>query len=363
LSSTTVKEQRQHSRGRSNVDNLHSKRRRVGRTALELPAFGLGTAHLGELYARIDEEDARATLATAWDQGVRYYDTAPWYGRGLSQDRVGGFLRTKPRSEFRLTTKLGRTLHRPRDPLTFDRSPWVGGLSFDVRFDYSYDGFMRSYEQALLQLGIETVDALLIHDLDESIHGDRYPAHLADLVESGMKALEQLKLSGDIQAIGMGINTAQALDITARSVDLDFVLVAMPYTLLDQASLHTGMAACAVRDISVIIGSPLASGILATGPGGNARYNYRPASLEVQAKVQALQDTCHEYGVNLAAAALQFPLAHPSVISIIPGAARPSEVTQNVIALSEKIPEAFWATLKSRGLIDPDSPTPASQRA
>lgn len=344
------------------MTNLLSSRRRVGNTALELPALGLGTAHLGELYDKVDEEDARATLDTAWKLGVRYYDTAAWYGRGLSEHRVGAFLRTKPRSELYLTTKLGRTLRRPKNPLTFDRSPWVGGLNFDVKFDYSYDGFMRSYEQALQRMGIDTVDALLVHDLDERYHGDRYHYHLNTLAESGMRALEELKASGDIKAIGMGINTGHALEQTARSVELDFVLVAMPYTLLDQTSLHTGMAACEARGISVIIGAPFASGILATGPGGNAKYDYGVASPEVQAKARALQATCREHGVSLAAAALQFPLAHPSVVSIIPGAARPSEITQNIAALSSTIPEAFWIALKTKGLIDPDAPTPLTPR-
>jgi D-threo-aldose 1-dehydrogenase len=344
------------------VTSLLSSRRRVGKTTLELPPFGLGTAHLGELYAKVDEEDARATLDTAWKLGVRYYDTAPWYGRGLSEHRLGGFLRTKPRSEFLLTTKLGRTLHRPKNPLTFDRSPWVGGLSFEVKFDYSYDGFMRSYEQALQRMGIDSVDALLIHDLDEAIHGARYRDHLAALIGSGMRALEELKASGDVKAIGMGINTGHALEEIAPSVDLDFVLVAMPYTLLDQTSLHGGMAACAARGIGVIIGAPFASGILATGPGGNARYDYRVASAEVQAKVRALQAACRAHGVDLPAAALQFPLAHPSVVSIIPGAARASEIASNVAALSSTIPETFWAALKREGLIDPSAPTPSPRR-
>ncbi|HEV7612413.1 MAG TPA: aldo/keto reductase [Steroidobacteraceae bacterium] len=339
--------------------SLLSRRRRIGSTLLELPAFGLGTAHLGELYSKVDEQDARATLDTAWSSGIRYYDTAPWYGRGLSDHRVGGFLRTKPRSEFYLTTKLGRTLRRPKNPLTFDRSPWVGGLNFDVKFDYSYDGFMRSYEQALQRMGIDTVDALLVHDLDEAQHGERYKDHLAALVESGMRALEELKASGDIKAVGMGINTGHALETTAAMVELDFVLVAMPYTLLDQSSLHTGLAACAARGISVIIGAPFASGILATGPGDNARYSYSAAPAEVQAKVAALQAVCREHGVSLSAAALQFPLAHPSVVSIIPGAVRSSEITQNIAALSSAVPEAFWTALKSKGLIDPAAPTPS----
>jgi D-threo-aldose 1-dehydrogenase len=241
--------------------------------------------------------------------------------------------------------------------MTFDRSPWTGGLSFEVKFDYSYDGFMRSYEQSLQRMGVDTVDALLIHDLDETHHGERHKEHLAALIDSGMRALAELKSSGDIKAIGMGTNTPHALEKIALSVELDFVLVAMPYTLLDQTSLHAGMAACAARGISVVIGAPFASGILATGPGGNARYGYALASAEVQAKVRALQAACHEYGVSLPAAALQFPLAHPSVVSIIPGAVRPSEIEQNILALSSRIPADFWTALKSRGLIEPAAPT------
>src|SRR5690606_12834217 len=190
-----------------------STRRRVGRTTLELPVFGLGTAHIGELYGEVDEADSRATLDAAWDAGIRYYDTAPWYGRGLSEHRLGGFLRTKTRDQFLISTKVGRTLHRPRDPASFDRAPWTGGLNFEVRFDYSYDGIMRSYEQALQLLALDTVDALVIHDLDSAYHGDEGTAqHVKVLAATGMKALDELKRSGDIKAYGMGINTGEALE-------------------------------------------------------------------------------------------------------------------------------------------------------
>jgi D-threo-aldose 1-dehydrogenase len=334
-------------------------RRKVGRTDLSLPVFGLGTAHLGELYGLVDEATSRATLDAAWDNGVRFYDTAPWYGRGLSEHRVGGFLRTKPRNEFQLTTKVGRTLHRPKDPKSFDRSPWLGGLNFDINFDYSYDGVMRSYAQALQRMGIDTVDALVIHDLDAGFHGDELGRHQKALLDSGMKALEELKRSGDIVAYGMGINTGEALEKTATLVDLDFVLVAMPYTLADQASLHTGMATCVKRNVSVIIGAPFASGILVTGSGGNAKYAYANAPAEVQEKVRGIEEVCKAHGVALPAAALQFPLAHPAVVSIIPGAMRPSDVTQNLASLQAPIPSAFWSDLKGRKLIDPDAPTPA----
>jgi D-threo-aldose 1-dehydrogenase len=340
------------------VDPAVSQRRRVGATTLELPAFGFGAAHLGELYRTVDETDSRATLETAWAAGVRYFDTAPFYGRGLSEHRVGGFLRTRPREEFAITTKVGRILHRPHDPRTFDRSPWIGGLNFDLEYDYSYDGIMRSYEQSLQRLALDTVDALVIHDLDTQFHADALPGHERALRETGLKAIEDLKSAGDIRAYGMGINRSETLDAIGTELDLDFVIVAMPYTLLDQAILHTGMANCVRRGVSVIIGAPFASGILVTGSGGDARYAYGQASPEVQARVRGLEAVCRTHDVPLPAAALQFPLAHPAVVSIIPGAVRPTEVTQNIAAFEMEIPAAFWADLKSADLIDGEAPVP-----
>ena len=336
-----------------------STRRRVGRTTLELPVFGFGSAHLGELYGKVEEADSQATLNAAWNAGVRFYDTAPWYGRGLSEHRVGGFLRTKPRGEFQITTKVGRTLHRPKDPKTFDRTPWAGGLNFEVNFDYTYDGIMRSYEQALQRLALDTVDALVIHDLDAGFHGDKQAGYETQLKDSGMRALAELKGAGDIRAFGMGINNNEALETIATEVDLDFCLVAMPYTLLDQASLDKGMKRCLDRGISVIIGAPFASGILVTGSGAGAMYAYGKAPPEVQARVRGIEDVCKAHGVKMPVAALQFVLAHPAVVSVIPGAARPSEVEANVAALRVEIAPAFWADLKSKGLLHPDAPAPA----
>jgi D-threo-aldose 1-dehydrogenase len=335
--------------------------KQVGSTSLQLPRFGFGSAHLGELYAKVDEVDSRATLDAAWAAGVRYYDTAPWYGRGLSEHRLGGLLRTKPRGEFKLTTKVGRTLFRPDDPAHFDRSPWVGGLNFEVNFDYSYDGIMRSYAQALQRLAVDTVDALIIHDLDRGFHGDRQEGYEKQLLDSGVRALEELKRSGDIQAFGMGINNDEALETIATRVDVDFCLVAMPYTLLDQRSLHRGMASLQRRGASAIIGAPFASGILVTGSAGPAHYAYGKASPEIQAKVRGIEAVCAAHGVALPAAALQFVLAHPIVVSVIPGAARPSEIEANIASLDAPIPSAFWSDLRARNLIDPDSPVPASR--
>lgn len=335
--------------------------KKVGSTSLSLPAFGFGSAHIGELYGRVDEADVAATLEAAWNAGIRYYDTAPWYGRGLSEHRLGHYLRNRPREEFRLTTKVGRTLFRPKDPKSFDRSPWVGGLNFEVDFDYTYDGIMRSYAQALQRLAIDTVDALVIHDLDRGFHGDKNPGYEKQLVESGIKALEELKRTGDIQAYGMGVNNDEALETTATMVDLDFCLVAMPYTLLDQRSLHRGMAALEKRGVSVIIGAPFASGILVTGSAGPAHYAYGKAPPEIQARVRGIEAVCKAHNVALPAAALQFVLAHPIVVSVIPGAAKASELTQNVASLEAPIPAGFWSDLKAEKLIDPDSPVPAGR--
>jgi D-threo-aldose 1-dehydrogenase len=334
-------------------------RRRIADTGLDLPVFGLGTAHLGELYGLVDEAVSQATLAAAWDSGVRFFDTAPWYGRGLAEHRLGGFLRTKRRDAFIITTKVGRTLHRPADPATFDRAPWTGGLNFAVRFDYSYDGIMRSYEQALQRLALDRVDALVIHDLDSIFHDVATIAvHEKALADGGMKALADLKAAGDIRAFGIGINMKEQLAGLAQRLDLDFALVAMPYTLIDQASLETGMQACLDRNVSVIIGAPFASGILATGSAGAAHYNYGAATAEIVAKVRRIEAVCAAHQVSLQAAALQFPLAHPAVAAVIPGAAKPQEVTANVAAMDAVIPAAFWDALKAERLIVPGAFVP-----
>lgn len=335
-----------------------SERRKVGATSLELPVFGFGAAHLGGMYNRVAGEVAHATLQAAWDAGVRFFDTAPYYGRGLSEHRVGDFLIDQPRDQFLITTKVGRYFRRPADPRTFDRTPWQGGLNMEIVWDYSYDGIMRAYEQSLLRLGLDTVDALLIHDPEAA--GREDGPKLDDLTGSGIRALEELKSSGQIRAIGMGLNTNEALDTIARRVPLDFCIVAMPYTLLDQSALQSGMRYCVDNNVSVIVGAPYASGILATGPGPQARYRYAIAEADVQEKARRIQEACGNHGVSLQAAALQFPLAHPAVVSIIPGAAKPEEVISNVGYLSEPVPDALWADLKSANLIDPDSPVPAA---
>ena len=335
-------------------------RRQAGKTDLKLPPFGFGSAHFGGMYNRVSGELAHATMKAAWESGVRYYDSAPWYGRGLCEHRIGDFLIDCPRDEFIVTTKIGRYFKRPADPKTFDKTPWnAGGLSMEVVWDYSYDGVMRAYEQSLMRLGLDTIDGLFIHDPEPQGHGEHHAARMKDMATTGIKALEELKASGQIKAIGMGMNAAASLVDIAPLVPLDFCIVAMPYTLLDQGSLRTGMKRCLDEGISVVIGAPYASGILATGPGPNAHYHYGIASPEIQEKARRIQAVGASHGVSLPAAALQFPLAHPAVISVIPGGAKPEEVVSNVGYLEEEIPASFWSDLKSEGLIDKDSPTPS----
>jgi D-threo-aldose 1-dehydrogenase len=334
-------------------------RRQVGSTTFEVPPMGFGAAHLGGLYYRVSEEDSVATLKAAWDGGIRYYDTAPYYGLGLSEHRLGGFLLNLPRDQFVLTSKVGRVMHRPADPKTFDRTPWVGGINFEIEYNYTYDGVMRSYEQSLLRLGMDTIDALLIHDPDAALHAELHPQRMKDMAESGIKALEELKRNGDIKAIGMGLNIAESLQTIAPLVPLDFAIVAMPYTLLDQDALDTGLKRCVDNNISVIIGAPFASGILVTGPGPEARYRYGIAPPDIQDKAGKIDAVCRAHNVALPAAALQFVLAHPAVVSVIPGGARPQEVDQNIASLLAPIPPALWSDLKAQELIRQDAPVPA----
>ena len=345
------------------MENTVVNCRKIENTNLFLPVFGFGSAHLGEMYTLVDEKSSSATLETAWKSNIRYFDTAAWYGRGLAEHRQGSFLKTKPRKEFKITTKVGRTLFRPDDIKKFRRDPWLGGLNFEVKFDYSYDGVMRSYEQALQRLALDTVDALIIHDLDPLFHGpEKQKEHESDVMTSGIRALEELKSNGDIKAFGMGINQKESLSVIAQSLPIDFALVAMPYTLIDQDSLHDGMAKCQKNKTSVVIGAPFASGILATGAGQNSKYAYLKAPADLKRKVRKIEDVCKSHNVSLKAAALQFVLAHPAVVSTIPGAISGEQVLQNISCLEENIPASFWSDLKSQKLILVDSPTPADAK-
>jgi D-threo-aldose 1-dehydrogenase len=333
--------------------------RRLGRTAVELPQFGLGGVPFGGLLRPANDALATATVAAAWDAGVRYFDTAPWYGLGQSEHRMGRSLYFRPRNEFVISTKVGRILRAPSKSGSPPSGNWVGALPFEAIFDYSYDGVMRSYEDSLQRLGLNCIDILIVHDLDVLHHRTEagVTAQLTALCTSGHRALKELKTSGRVRAIGAGINTLGMIPRFLDVCDPDFFLVAMPYTLLEQDVLDAEFPLCQALGIGIIIGSVFSSGILATGAVPGATHAYSNPSPDIVQKVQRIEAVCARYNVVLKSAAMQFPLLHPLVASVIPGALGPDQVLDNINAFSRTIPDDLWAELKYEGLIRNDAPT------
>ncbi len=330
------------------------------RTGVELSTLGFGGAPLGELFDPVSETEAQETLQAAWGAGIRYYDTAPFYGYGKSEHRLGHFLRQQERKDFILSSKVGRVLTATRDLDSFDKGGWIGGLPFDYRFDYSYDGIMRSWEDSLQRLGLSSIDVLLIHDLDSFFHDSeqRFSAHVNQLITSGWRALDELRSQGLIKAVGTGLNRMGALPRLIDAVDLDLSIVAMPYTLLDQEVLEEEFPLCEEHGVRIVIGAVFASGILVSGPTEGARYAYDTASPEILDKTRCIQEVCQRHDVPLPAAAMQFPLGHPLVSAIIPGAMEPSHIQTNAKWFQHEIPADMWAELKTEGLLREDAPTP-----
>jgi D-threo-aldose 1-dehydrogenase len=292
-----------------------------------------------------------------------HFDTSPWYGNGKSELRFGRVLRTKPRGSFVLSTKVGRVHVRPQEPDTYAHPRWAGGLPFEPRFDYTRDGILKSYEHSLVRLGLNRVDALLIHDLDpRHQQSQEGVARALDQLcnQGGYRALADLKANGEIKAIGAGVNHTGMIARFLERCAIDFFLVAMPYTLLEQEALDGELQLCQQKGVSVVIGAPFASGILARGPKPGALYRYLPAEPEIIDKATRIEAVCARHGVPLAAAALQFPFGHPSVVSIIPGPVSTEEVRLNLGHMRTTIPDALWAELKAEKLIRPDAPTPQS---
>lgn len=334
--------------------------RPLGRTRLQVPILGLGGAPLGDLYEKIPEERALATIERAYEGGARLFDTAPLYGYGLSEHRMGHVLRQKPRGSYVLSTKVGRLLF-PEDPARIDRGIFQGGLNFRPQYDYSYDGTLHVVEQSLQRLGIERVDIFLIHDVDIWTHGSRaaYEARLKEATEGAYKALDRLRAEGVIKAVGVGVNEVEACLAFARACQMDCFLLAGRYTLLEQGGLDDLLPLAEEQGFSFLLGGPFNSGILATGPVPGAKYNYREAPPEILERVRRIETVCRRHGVPLAAAAIQFPLGHPQVASIVPGAVRPEEVERNLELIRTPIPADLWAELKAEGLLRPEAPVPS----
>ncbi len=295
--------------------------RKLGRTHASVTEFGLGTAPLGDLFDRVDDDEAAEIVAAAWDGGARFFDTSPWYGRGQSEHRLGRAVYRRPRDEYVLSTKIGRLLKRPLKPFVA-RDQWIGGLEFEPVYDYGYDGVMRSFEDSLQRLSVNRIDLLLVHDLDGWNHENplALEAYFQQLLVGGWRAHVELRDQGAIRAIGAGINTRSAIPRFLDAFDIDFFLLAMRYTLLETDVLDEEFPRCAERGVGIVVGGGYNSGILATGAIPGAMYNYKPAGPEILDRVAKIEAVCKRHGVSLAAAALQFPLGHPIVASIIPGA-------------------------------------------
>ncbi len=329
----------------------------LGRSKLKLSVLGFGGTGLGNLYVAMSERSAIDTLSAAYAAGMRYYDTAPLYGHGLSELRTGSGLRLFADPAIIVSSKVGWRL-RP----AFGK-PTGAGLFRDItafaRFnDYSYDGAMRSFEDSLQRLGTDRIDILLIHDVDHRNQGERYPDVFKAAMAGAYKALLSLREQGVVKAIGCGLNEWEACQAFAEAGDFDCFLLAGRYTLLEQESLQSFLPLCEKRGIGIILGGPYNSGILASGAVKDAWFNYAPATAEILEKVAAIEKICASHNVPLKAAASQFPLYHACVASVIPGTSSAAELNENLRMLRIPVPAELWRELKTAGLMDAQAPTP-----
>lgn len=332
---------------------------RLGNGGVRFTELGFGTAVLGNLYSALSDETAAQTLNAAWDTGCRYFDTAPLYGLGLSETRLNPFLRGKKREDYVLSSKVGRLLQ----VCAPEQRTGIGKF-FDVPnrrevFDYSYDGVMRSIEFSFERLGIDRLDIIYAHDLCIFTHGSKAAsdARIEEFMRSGYYALLALRDQGVIKAFGAGVNEWEVCQTLAERGDFDLFLLAGRYTLLEQDALKSFLPLCQKRGIGIVLGGPYNSGILASGAKAGAYYNYSEASPEILARVSKIEAVCKAHGVKLIEAALQFPLLHPSVMSVIPGGKSPAEAQSNIVNLETHIPKALWVDLKKAGLMREDAPT------
>jgi D-threo-aldose 1-dehydrogenase len=319
----------------------------LGRSDLQVTRLGLGCAPLAGLFEPVSEADARAVVDRAWDEGVRTFDTAPLYGSGVSERRVGAALRERPRDEFVLSTKVGRLLQAggAPDPL-FPEADAAAPI-----FDFSADGTLRSLEQSLERLGLDRVDIALVHDPE---------AQLDEAIAGSYAALARLRDEGVVGAIGVGMNFCDPLARFVDETDVDCILLAGRYTLLDTGALTTLLPLCAERGVAVLAAGVLNSGVLA-GPAGRATFDYAPAPATVVERVRRMSAICDGFDVPLAAAALQFPLAHPAVTSIVLGCRSPGELSEDVRLLGYEIPGDLWDALVRTGLLAEAAPVPATR--
>jgi D-threo-aldose 1-dehydrogenase len=323
--------------------------RRFKRSNITVSELGFGAAPLGDLYDLLDEETAISAAATAIDNGINLLDTSPLYGHGLAEARIGAALRRSPRRNVVLSTKVGRWMS-PAVGL-WDREGYAGGLPFSATIDYSYDGAFRSLEQSLLRLGVSKIDILLIHDIDRRNHGDAFEQRFDEAVSGAWRALSAMKEQGMVSAIGIGVNEADVCVRFAERCDLDCVLLAGCYSLLDQSAAEEFLPMAQARGIDVLAAGVFSSGILATGAVAGARYRYAVAPEAVLQRVRKLEAVCTRHGVALPTAAIHFARLHPAHTSVVLGAVTQAEVRRNLESWSKPPPEALWADLVAEGLL------------
>lgn len=329
------------------------EKRRVGQTDLEMTTLGLGCASLAGIFSAVPAEQARATVAHALDVGINHVDTAPQYGLGRSEHLVGDVVRER-RDGVILSSKVGRLL-RPVSPSAQNKGNWIDPLPFEQVYDYSYDGIMRSYDDSRQRLGVADIDILYVHDIGTSTHGVEGNKQLWKQLETGgYKALRELRDSGAVKAIGLGVNEWEVLMDAFGLGDWDVFLLAGRYTLLEQTALVPFMSTCIERGASVVVGGPFNSGILV----GGATFNYAKAPDEVVKRVREIEAVCKAFNVPLPAAALQFPLTHPAVCNVLPGPRSPAELDGILAWWETPIPNALWTTLADQGLLAEGTPVP-----
>ena len=330
----------------------------IGSTGVRVTRLALGGAPIGGLLTNVAEDAAVQTVQRAWRLGVRYFDTAPLYGRGLSETRCGLALAAMPRNEFVLSTKVGRLLVPAETGPVDDQ--WPGSPALRPVFDFSRDGGLRSLEESLGRLGLDRVDIALVHDLDIAAAED--PEHYRRGVDEAYPALAELRSQGVIKAVGAGLNSSEPLFRLAEEADFDCFLLAGRYTLLDQSGLAELLPLCERKGISVILGGPYNSGILASDLSPGATFDYAEAPPDILERARRIGAVCARHAVPLKAAALQFGLAHPAVAATIPGARSAAEVEENVGLAGHPIPDDLWTELRRERLIPEAAPTPVAPR-
>ena len=331
----------------------------LGGTGLAITRLGFGGASIGGLFTAVDDDAAVGVVRHAWDLGIRSFDTAPLYGYGASERRIGAALRDRPRDAFTLSTKVGRLV---RDEASIPPGADIDRQALDGRedayyvrtrpvrlvFDYSADGVRRSLEESLERLGLDRIDIALIHDPD-----DHWPA----AIDEAWPALERLRGEGVVRAVGAGMNQSAMLARFASETDMDAFLLAGRYTLLDQDALDELLPLCVERGIAVLVGGVMNSGVLAD-PRPGSRFDYAPASPEILERARRLGELCIRHDVPLRAAAMQFPMAHPAVASLVAGVRTPAHLDTYPAMLAHAIPADLWAELRAEGLLPADAPVP-----